>query len=92
MAARDPEAVTISSFNLLCPAYRRTAAGDDLVRESQFPDQYMARQRKILQLPFWSSDPTAAAARLLQRSAMAGYSSGRWQRWQQRQRPLPQRL
>ena len=46
--------MTVSTFNLLCPAYRRMSE-DDTVREADFPAEYTARNRKILELPLWSS-------------------------------------
>lgn len=41
--------VTVSTFNLLCPAYRRMPGERDDVRESQFPQSYRARNEAILQ-------------------------------------------
>ena len=43
------DAVTISTFNLWCPEYRRV--GD--TRESSFPEMYTQRQKGLLRLPVW---------------------------------------
>ena len=48
--------VTVSTFNLWCPAYRRLQGQSDDVRESQFPERYYERNHKILQLPqLWAA-------------------------------------
>ena len=54
-------AVTVSTFNLLCPAYRRLPGEPDTVREAEFPDQYTKRHRRILQLPMWSRSDIVCA-------------------------------
>lgn len=46
--------LTVSTFNLWCPAYRRVN-GDDDVRESEFPELYMPRHREILGLDVWNT-------------------------------------
>ena len=43
------DAVTVSTFNLWCPEYRRV--GD--TRESSFPEMYTQRQKRLLRLPVW---------------------------------------
>lgn len=48
-ACAADNSVKVSTFNLLCPAYRRI--GDQ--RESDYPEMYMARHEAILELPFW---------------------------------------
>ena len=45
------ESVTISTFNLWCPEYRRL--GDEGTRESSFPEMYTQRQQRLLRLPLW---------------------------------------
>jgi len=51
----DTDSVTVSTFNLLCPAYKRLPGEPDAVRESQSPDDYIARNKKILRQPVWNS-------------------------------------
>jgi len=46
--------LTVSTFNLWCPAYRRMPGQPDSVRESQYPETYMQRNRAILELPVWA--------------------------------------
>ena len=45
------ESVTVSTFNLWCPEYRRL--GDEGTRESSFPEMYTQRQQRLLGLPLW---------------------------------------
>ena len=45
--------VTVSTFNLLCPAYRRVSGCVDVIREEAYPDRYKARTDAILSLPMW---------------------------------------
>ena len=52
--ASSATSLTVSTFNLLCPAYRRLAG--ESVREEAYPDVYMERNRAILELPLWESD------------------------------------
>ena len=47
----DTETVTVSTFNLWCPEYRRL--GDEGTRESSFPEMYTQRQERLLGLPVW---------------------------------------
>ena len=46
--------LTVSTFNLWCPAYRRVD-GDEEVREAEFPELYMPRHREILGLDVWNT-------------------------------------
>ena len=45
------DTVTVSTFNLWCPEYRRV--GDEGTRESSFPEMYTQRQERLLGLPVW---------------------------------------
>ena len=55
-AAQGSSAFSVSTFNLLCPAYRRIMGEPDSVREALYPQSYMKRNRAILDLPMWQSD------------------------------------
>ena len=56
-AAESSSAFSISTFNLLCPAYRRIMGEADSIREALYPGSYMKRNRAILELPqLWQSD------------------------------------
>ena len=46
----------VSTFNLLCPAYRRMVGEPDSVREESYPQTWRRRQGQILDLDLWDSD------------------------------------
>eukprot|EP00285_Hemiselmis_virescens_P009237 CAMPEP_0173408568 /NCGR_PEP_ID=MMETSP1356-20130122/70061_1 /TAXON_ID=77927 ORGANISM="Hemiselmis virescens, Strain PCC157" /NCGR_SAMPLE_ID=MMETSP1356 /ASSEMBLY_ACC=CAM_ASM_000847 /LENGTH=462 /DNA_ID=CAMNT_0014369899 /DNA_START=1 /DNA_END=1386 /DNA_ORIENTATION=+ len=51
--APDPETITVSTFNIWCPLFRRMSEavdGVDGARECEFRDQYMQRNRDIITL------------------------------------------
>ena len=52
-ASNSSSAIAVTTFNLLCPAYRRIQGEPDEIREEQFPDEYIKRNQAILALPFW---------------------------------------
>jgi len=49
-----PHNLTVSTFNLLCPAYRRVPGKPDNVREADTPDDYLERNKQILFLPLFT--------------------------------------
>ena len=46
--------LTVSTFNLLCPAYRRVPGKPDNVREADTPEDYLKRNKQILFLPLFA--------------------------------------
>jgi hypothetical protein len=68
-----------------------SGAGPSPVASAAFIDRRAAGRDAAAAVLVVRSDGSSGSAAPAQ-CHMADYSSGRWQRWQQRQRPLPQRL
>eukprot|EP00283_Hemiselmis_rufescens_P004714 CAMPEP_0173423418 /NCGR_PEP_ID=MMETSP1357-20121228/3729_1 /TAXON_ID=77926 /ORGANISM="Hemiselmis rufescens, Strain PCC563" /LENGTH=627 /DNA_ID=CAMNT_0014386531 /DNA_START=23 /DNA_END=1906 /DNA_ORIENTATION=+ len=46
----EPETITVSTFNIWCPLFRRIHQPEGETRECEFREEYMTRNRKIIKL------------------------------------------